>query len=172
VIELKTITPKAVPAAIAMAKQYRLLNEPQEAESICRDVLAVAPDNQEALITLLLAVTDSLDADLGLSFDKAREIVKRLGDQYCQAYYSGIICERRAKAHLKKGGPGAGHLAYSWLTKAMAAYDRALTSCDPDNQDAVLRWNACARIINGNPSVKPDETDNTEMLLDSFDRPH
>jgi len=172
VLTLKTITPKAVTAAIEKAKQYRLLNEPQEAESICMDVLAIAPDNQEALITMLLAVTDSLDADLGLSFDKAQGIIKKLGDQYCQAYYSGIICERRAKAHLKKGGPGAGRVAYDWLTKAMAAYDRALTSCDPGNQDAVLRWNACARIINANPSVKPDETDNTEMLLDSFERPH
>lgn len=171
-LTLKTISPEAIPAAIDKARQYRLLNEPQAAESICLDILAIAPDNQEALITLLLALTDGLDADLGPTFERAREVVKKLGDGYCQAYYTGIICERRGKAHLKKGGPGAGHLAYEWLAKAMAAYDQALASCDPHNQDAVLRWNACARIINANPSVKPDEADNSEMLLDSFERPH
>ena len=44
--EFKRITPEAVPAALSKAERYRLLNEPREAESICRDVLLVDPENQ------------------------------------------------------------------------------------------------------------------------------
>ena len=61
--ELKTLSPEAVPAALEKAERYRLLNEPGEAESICRDALEVDPDNQEALVTLLLALTDQFDTD-------------------------------------------------------------------------------------------------------------
>ena len=39
--ELKPISTAAIPRAVAKAERYRLLNEPQEAESICRDVLRV-----------------------------------------------------------------------------------------------------------------------------------
>jgi hypothetical protein len=35
-----------------------LLNEPAEAESICHDVLRIDPENQQALIVLLLTLTD------------------------------------------------------------------------------------------------------------------
>ena len=55
---LKPIDPAAVPAALQQAERYRLLNEPEEAESICLDVLAVEPDNQQALVMLLLSLTD------------------------------------------------------------------------------------------------------------------
>ena len=33
--QLKTLSPEAVPRALAKAERYRLLNEPGEAESIC-----------------------------------------------------------------------------------------------------------------------------------------
>ena len=56
--ELKTLSTEAVPAALEKAEHYRLLNEPEEAESICQDVLAADPANQRALIVLLLARTD------------------------------------------------------------------------------------------------------------------
>ena len=171
-IKLKTITPGAVPSALEMAQKYRLLNEPQEAESICLDILEVEPDNQDALITLLLAMTDNFDNHLSPYFDRAREVVQQLDTQYCKAYYSGIIYERRAKAHLKKGGPGSGQVAYDWFTKALDAYGEALGGCDPDNQDAVLRWNSCVRILNNHPDVKRGSDDRSEMLLDSYDTPH
>ena len=44
-VELKRISQAALPAALAKAERYRLLNEPEQAESICRDVLAVEPKN-------------------------------------------------------------------------------------------------------------------------------
>ena len=127
---------------------------------------------QEALITLLLALTDNFTNELNPSYQKALEAAKRLDDSYCSAYYTGIIYERRAKAHLGQGGPGSGAVAYSWFSKALESYDRALKGCDPDNQDAVLRWNSCARIINEHPDVKPGDTDSGEMFLDSFETPH
>jgi hypothetical protein len=172
VIELKIINREAVPSALEMAKRYRLLHEPQETESICLDILEVEPDNQEALITMLLALTDNFTTEMNPSFDKARELVNKLNSQYCKAYYSGIIYEQRAKAHLTKGSPGSGQVAYTWFSKALESYGIALNSCDPDNQDAVLRWNSCARLINGRSDIKPGEGNDTEMLLDSFDTPH
>jgi len=59
--ELKLLTKVAVPKALERAERYRFLNEPGEAESICLDVLRVEPDNQKALITLLLALTDQIE---------------------------------------------------------------------------------------------------------------
>jgi hypothetical protein len=172
-VELKKITTEAVPSAIDMAKAYRLLNEPQEAESICMDILAVVPDHQDAQITMLLALTDMFGSiGLNPSFDKAMAIVQKLDDQYCKAYYSGIVYEKRAKYHHMQGGPGSGEVAHDWFAKAMHAYGTALNSCDPDNQDAVLRWNSCARIMNSDPSVKPGDNSHPEMLLDSYETPH
>ena len=175
-VELKTLTPEAVPSALEKARRYRLLNEPDEAESICRDILAAAPDHQEALITLLLAITDKFN-EVGLqpSFEEAKEIVARMDTSYCKFYYTGIVFERRAKFHFKQGGPGSGAVAYDWFAKAMHQYDQALAGCDPDNQDALLRWNSCARFINNHQELKSfgvDNADNREMLLDSFDTPH
>ena len=172
-VELKTINPEAVPAALDMAKRYRLLNEPDESASICLDILEVAPDNQEALITLFLALTDKFTDDgLNPAFGRAKDVVARLDSAYCKSYYSGILFERRAKFHFKQGGPGSGAVAYDWFARAMRAYGEALAGCDPDNQDAVLRWNSCARFINNNQDLKSFGTDQGEMLLDSFDTPH
>lgn len=172
-VELKALKPEAVPAALAKAKRYRLLNEPHEAESICLDILDVDANHQEALINLLLALTDKFDQDgLKPAYEEATQVIDRLADAYCKAYYSGVVYERRAKYHLKQEGPGAGAVAYDWFTKALKAYGSAIAGCDPGNQDAVLRWNSCARIINTHPDVKDYDADDTEMLLDAFDTPH
>lgn len=172
-VDLKTIKPEAVSSALEMAKGYRLHNEPDEAESICLDILAVDSDNQDALITMLLAVTDKFaEGSLQPNFEKAREIVARLSSAYCKSYYTGIIFEARAKYHLKLGAPRSGNVAHAWFVKAMAAYGEALAGCDPDNQDAVLRWNSCARFINNHPDVKPDDDIQREMLLDPFETSH
>jgi hypothetical protein len=54
----KTITPAGVKEANNKAERYRFLNQPEEAESICLDVLAVDPQNQLAWRNLGLAITD------------------------------------------------------------------------------------------------------------------
>lgn len=172
-LELKKLEREAIPAALEKARKYRLLNEPEDAESICLDILATDPVHQEAIITLLLALTDKfIHSGLNPSFQQARELLVKLDTKTCKAYYLGIIYERRAKYHLRQGGPGAGTAAYGCFTRAMQAYNEALTECDPKNQDAVLRWNSCARILNTNPDVKPDDTIGADLLLDPFDEPH
>ena len=172
-LELKTLSVEALPAALEMAKRYRLLNEPDEAESICLDILEVEPGNQDALIVLLLARTDKFSfSGLDPAFESARKVVAKLDTLYCKAYYTGIIFERRAKYHFKKGAPGSGAVAYEWYAKALNEFGKALDGCDPDNQDAILRWNSCARFINNHPDLKPDDAAQVNMLLDSFDTPH
>jgi len=167
--ELKLLTREAVPDALKMAERYRLLNEPVEAESICQDILSVDANNQEALITLLLALTDQFDSHMNQTYHRAQEVLERLGDRFCQAYYQGIIFERRAKVYIRRDEPGSGPMAHEWLVKAMAAYNEALTHCSPGNQDAILRWNTCARIINGTPHVKPTDDDRSPEMLDSYE---
>src|ERR1051326_267800 len=96
--ELKTLSTDSIPAALEKAMRYRLLNEPGEAESICHDVLACDPENQEALVILLLALTDRFGKNYRAGLIHAQEVLPRLRDPYERAYYAGIISERRAKA--------------------------------------------------------------------------
>lgn len=172
-IELKPLQLEAISAALKKAERYRLLNEPEQAESICLDILSSEPEHQEAMITLLLALTDKFrSGQLNPAYNQAHEILDTLEGSFNQSYYRGVIYERRAKLHLKQGSPNSGIVAYNWFVKAMEAFNQALVTDDPKNQDAVLRWNSCARILNGNPDVKADDSNNTEPMLDSFDTPH
>ena len=143
--ELKRIRQAALPAALAKAERYRLLNEPEQAESICRDVLAVEPKNQTALVTLLLSLTDQFRATTTTSVKRAEEVLAEIGDEYQRVYYAGIIRERWALALLANGDPG--HQAFAWLTDAMKHYEAAEALATDGNDDAILRWNSCARII-------------------------
>ncbi len=164
--ELKTISEHAVGRALEKAERYRFLNEPAEAESICLDVLAVDPDNERALVTLILALSDLLDERLASAFSRASELVARLPDDYSRAYYGALLCERRAKVHQKQGGPGSGSAAYEWLTLALAGFARALELREPDNDDAVLRWNTCVRTLESDPSLRPAPADSFTPLLE------
>ncbi|HSF32366.1 MAG TPA: hypothetical protein VLK82_18085 [Candidatus Tectomicrobia bacterium] len=143
--ELKPIHREAIPNALKKAELYRLLNEPAQAESICYDVLGVDPENQRALIILLLALTDQFDR--GLPINRSQDLLPRLHSEYERAYYAGIIYERKARAQLDQGMPGAKFVAYELLREAMFWYDRAEAIRPPDNDDARLRWNACARTV-------------------------
>src|SRR6185295_15240261 len=102
--QLKPLSREAIPAALEKAHRYRLLNEPLEAESICRDILDVEPDNEEAIVSLLLALTDQFEERPNPCLEQAREVLSRMPDEYSRIYHAGIICERRAKAQLKRGG--------------------------------------------------------------------
>lgn len=164
--EPKPLTKKAVPAAIERAERYRLLNEPVEAESICRDVLRVDPDNREALRMLLLALTEQFDQRLNENFQPAKDLLERFDDEYSRLYYRGIICERRAKCSLNRGGPGSGFLAYDWLRRAMECYEQAAEVRPAGNDDAILRWNTCGRIIDKFPEVQPAPEESTEPMLE------
>jgi len=56
--DLKSLSKEAIPAALEKAELYRLLNEPGEAESICHDILKADSENQTAIFTVLLVLTD------------------------------------------------------------------------------------------------------------------
>jgi hypothetical protein len=155
--ELKQLSREAIPAALEKAERYRLLNEPAEAESICLDVLKADPENQTALITLLLAVTDRFGKGYGVSDTQAKELLSRVEGEYERAYYAGILAERRAKAKLAQGTPGSRFYAYDGFRDAMSWYEKAEAVRPPGNDDALLRWNTCARIITQNKLVPREE---------------
>jgi hypothetical protein len=151
--DLKSISVESIPEALKKVERYRLLNEPTLAESICLDILAIVPDHQQAIISLLLARTDQFHQQLPAR--EAQEILGRIKGDYEQEYYAGIIWEREAHARIRKGGSGAGPSAYHALREAMTHYDRAIGFASPGNDDAILRWNTCARVIMQNPEVRP-----------------
>jgi len=163
--ELKQLSPDAIPAALEKALRYRLLNEPAEAESICHDVLRIDPENQQALINLLLAVTDRFGKGYAVGVTEAQEVLSRIQDEYERAYYAGIIEERRAKAILSQGHPGSGHDAYELLREAMTWFEKAEKMRPAKNDDALLHWNTCARLIMRN-QLTPRAEDKAELSLE------
>ncbi len=164
--ELKPLSRQAIPRALEKAERYRLLNEPVEAESICLDVLATDPGNQTALVTMLLALTDQFDDGALRVAARAQEVLKDLRDEYERAYYSGIVSERRAKAQLKRGGPGSGYTAYESFREAMRFYEKAEKIRPPGNDDAVLRWNTCARILDRHHDLMAAPVEDSEPPLE------
>jgi hypothetical protein len=165
-IELKSLSKEGISAALDKARQYRLLKESSEAESICLDILEIEPDNQQALIIMLLSLTDKFESELNPAFGNARELLSRVCDGYCKSYYAGIIFERRAKAHLSRGGPGSDALAYNWFRQAMEAYEEASRSRPAGNDEAILRYNTCARILMSHPELKPGHDATEEHMLE------
>lgn len=154
VYELKKIQPDAVGRALEKAAHYRLLNAPRPAESICLDVLEVEPDNQQALVILVLALTDQFaDTGVEVSRTKVEDVIGRLTDPYERSYYKGLIMERRGIAALQSRTPGP--MAFGWFDKAMQMFEEAMALAPEGNDDAVLRYNTCVRILNRNPSIRP-----------------
>ncbi|HEX5422859.1 MAG TPA: hypothetical protein VFW94_04870 [Candidatus Acidoferrales bacterium] len=150
--ELKSISKEGIPEALAKVERYRLLNEPALAESICLDILAIVPDNQQALISLLLVRTDQFQSNLNAK--PAQDALARIKGDYERAYYTGIIWERLGHARLRQSAGGAA-AAYHALRAAMDHYEKAIQCAPPGNDDAILRWNTCARTIMQNPDIRP-----------------
>ena len=146
-LELKPLSEDSIPKAITRAKHYRLLNEPWQAESICRDILKIAPTHQSALLYLILAITDQFDSEFRSSESEAKQLCSELISEYEQKYYRGIIEERLGKTALGRKTPRAKFIAYEHYFSAMRFFEEAENIRPEGNQDAVLRWNACARVI-------------------------
>jgi hypothetical protein len=153
--QLKRLTPEGIERALGKVERYRLLNEPAEAESICRDVLDIDGDNQEALVSLLLSLTDQFAMELHGTLTEAQSLLPRLEGDYERAYYAGIICERCAKAQLASPAHRSGEMAYHWLIEAMAWYEKAEAIRPPANDEAILRWNTCARLLGRDERLAP-----------------
>lgn len=145
--QLKSITASYAPAALQKAERYRLLNDSAAAESICLDILAVEPDNQSALVMLVLSISDQFTSESAASMLRAQAVLPRIRDSYKRTYYGGIICERRAKAQLERSVPGAADIASDWYRQAMQYYEKAEEMRPPGNDEALLRWNTCVRML-------------------------
>jgi hypothetical protein len=155
--ELKTLSQGAVSAALAQAERYRLLNEPAEAESICLDILKIEPDHQDALATLILACTDQFpDGSIAAAMSRAERGLASIRDEYRRIYLTGIVRERRGKAELSSNRPGSARSAREWLRDAMACFEQAEAIRPPGTDEALLRWNTCARILMNLPEQVPD----------------
>jgi tetratricopeptide (TPR) repeat protein len=147
--QFKTVSKSGIPGALAKVQHYRYLNQAEEAESICRDILAVDPDNQKGLRLLGLAITDQFTGAGTDRRQEAQDCFEKLLSPYERAYYLGILHERRAKAQMR-----AGHLAHSLLAsfeRAMQYFEEAEKIRPEGNDDALLRWNRCLRLMQSIP---------------------
>lgn len=163
--QLKSISKDGIPEALGKAERYRLLNEPRLTESICLDILEIDPDNHAAIVTLLLSITDQFDGSASADVTEARQLLPRLKNEYEQLYYGGIICERKGKSILNKDMPGANFTAYEWLVDAMKLFEKAEAIRPHGNDDSILRWNTCARLILRN-DLHPRKEDYNEPPLE------
>ncbi|MBA4053542.1 MAG: hypothetical protein C0490_02410 [Marivirga sp.] len=162
--ELKPLAKESVEAALGKAEHYRLLNQPRLAESICLDILDIEPGNQKAAIVLLLALTDQFKQSSTKASKQALDLANSLNDEYSKIYYTGIIHERRGAASLNSSSPGGDFDAYEWYREAMEFYERANEINKGENNDPILRWNTCARIIMESHLTKRPSDDDPQML--------
>jgi hypothetical protein len=161
---LKRISTDGIAHAVERAEHYRLLNDPEQAESICLDILAVDDHNERARITLILSITDQFKRGVGSRGGRrAMEQVAKLRGDYERAYYSGLVAERQGRAHLLHGGIQR-TFAYEGLREAMQHYEQADSLKPAGVEDAILRWNACVRTIQ-REDLKP-RRDEPELPLE------
>jgi tetratricopeptide (TPR) repeat protein len=158
---LKPISKSGIARALAKAEMYRYVNEPGEAESICRDVLAADPENQAALALLGLALADQFCGTVSDRCAEAGRIIQSLKDPYERLYYTGLLNERRAKAQIHAGRPP--HVLAPLLENAMACFEKAEKIRPEGNDDAILRWNRCARLLEGLHEVQPEPAPGIEI---------
>jgi hypothetical protein len=162
--KVKPISLNSLDEALAKAERYRLLNEPNEAESICRDILDIAPANRQARISLILALTDGIPQDPGC-FARAIQEISGLEAPYDRAYYSGVAWERRAKALYNSNGPGARGYVYDQIVKAMHFFEEAEHLRPADNDSSILRWNACVRFLERHSDLTSKTEEIQEPIL-------
>jgi hypothetical protein len=147
--QLKSISKAGIPEAIAKVELYRYLNEPEEAESICRDILAIDADHQLARRMLGLSITDQFVGDTGDRFAEGRVLFQGLRDPYERFYYTGLLLERRAKAQLRAGS--AAHVLLPLFEEALHCFAEAEKIRPAGNDDSILRWNRCVRLLESHP---------------------
>jgi hypothetical protein len=154
-LKLKTISRSGIAEAIAKAELYRYLNEPEEAESICQDVLAADAKHMLGLRTLGLAITDQFTGGPADRYGEVEAIFQSLADPYERLYYAGLLYERRVKAQLRGGR--APHTLLPLLEKALQCFADAEKIRPPGNDDAILRWNRCVRLLRSQPDFVVEE---------------
>jgi len=166
--EVKRISTAGIAEAISKAELYHSLGEPEEAESICRDILAIEPQHQRALRLLGLALTDQFTGRGSDHYRETEEIFRQLKDPYERHYYTGILHERRAKAQLKAGQPP--HSLAALFDHALNSFAEAERIRPAGNDDAILRWNRCVRLLQ-DPAYEWGELEQELVPFDSQETP-
>jgi hypothetical protein len=166
--QVKRISTAGIAEAISKAELYRALNEPEEAESICHDILTVEPRHQLALRLLGLALTDQFTGNGSDRYLETEEIFQQLDDPYERLYYAGILHERRARAQLNAGQAPRSLLAL--FDHALHFFAEAEKIRPAANDDAILRWNRCVRLIQ-NPAYEWDSLEQEMVPFDAQDTP-
>jgi hypothetical protein len=151
-LDLKPISKDAIPGAVAKAELYRYLNEPGEAESICRDILAADPDHQLATRLLGLTLTDQFTGGEHDPYVEAERTFAALANPYERLYYTGLLRERRAKAELRVGRPA--YMVTALVREALRLFAEAEKIRPPGNDEAILRWNRCVRLLKSRPELE------------------
>lgn len=164
--KLKSITPSGIAQALSKAQLYRSLGEPEESESICQDILATDPENQAALRLLGLSITDQFVGEPSGRCTEVELIFRRLVDPYAQHYYLGILSERRAKAQMRSNRPA--YVVVALIEDAMRHFEEAEKIRPADNDESVLRWNRCVRLLEKLPQADSEEP---EAVWENQDTP-
>ena len=151
-MNLKKISVSAVPRALQLAEYYRLLNEPEQAESVCNDVLSVDGSNQLAIRLLLLSISDQFGRKNAANMQQAQEVASRLSDGYEKHYYLGVAMERWARSKMHSQQEAS--LVVAWIERAMEEFERAEALRPEANDAALLRWNTCARLLEKLPKCE------------------
>jgi hypothetical protein len=165
-LKLKQISRAGIDEAIAKVELYRYLNEPGEAESICRDILALEPTHQGALRLLGLAITDQFNGNMTDRYAEASSVFKALASNYDRIYCCGLLHERKAKAQLRAGFPPP--TVKPEFEEAMRYFEEAEGIRPPGNDDAILRWNRCVRLLQ---SLMPEAWEKTIDEVEVEDGP-
>jgi tetratricopeptide (TPR) repeat protein len=166
--QVKRISTAGIAEAISKAELYRALNEPEEAESICHDILTIEPRHQLALRLLGLALTDQFTGNGSDRYLETEEIFQQLDDPYERLYYAGILHERRARAQLNAGQAPRSLLAL--FDHALHFFAEAEKIRPAANDDAILRWNRCVRLIQ-NPAYEWDSLEQEMVPFDAQETP-
>lgn len=164
-LKLKTISKSGIGEAVAKAELYRYLNEPEEAESICRDILTADPQHMLGLRTLGLSITDQFEGKPTDRYAEVEKIFQSLKDPYEKLYYTGLLCERRVKAQL--GAGRSPHTLLPLLEQALQCFAEAEKVHPLGNDDAILRWNRCVRLLQSQPDFELEES----ASLEAWDSP-
>ena len=139
---VKRISTAGIAEAIAKAELYRSLSEPEEAESICRDILTIEPQHQLAL--RLLGLPDrSVHRSWVRSYREAEEIFQQLNDRMNGTTTLG---SRTSDARKRSSKPGNCLLTVQALRTGSYLSQR-LRNSPAENDDAILRWNRCVRLL-------------------------
>ena len=162
-LKLHNIHADAIKKALKKAKQYRSLIEPEIAESICLDILHIDENNQDALVVYILALTDQFHhTEKKMQVKLIQKAIKKLISQYQRYYYTGLLNERRARFLISQ--PMSHSFAYDYFIEALQNYQRAEQIRPENNDEAILRWNSCIRMIQ-QEKLQP-RLDSEDVLVD------